>query len=92
MSNLGVSPSEQARTRLRATLAQLPRAVSAVAPAEPGGARPSDGLHASLADLVSQLDLGPEPELRECPHCQHRVMKAATLCSTCWAHLTPPAA
>jgi hypothetical protein len=47
-------------------------------------------LLASFADLVEQLALGPEPEVRECPVCKHLGMRAATLCGYCWTKLTPP--
>lgn len=33
------------------------------------GRNPPNGLLASFRALVSQLDLGPEPQLRECPVC-----------------------
>jgi hypothetical protein len=41
---------------------------------------------------VGQLALGPEPEYRQCPACQHTVMRVATICGHCWTKLTPPAA
>lgn len=34
--------------------------------------------------LVSHLALGPEPEVRVCPHCSHEIMRAATMCGYCW--------
>ena len=49
-----------------------------------------DALLASFDDLVSQLALGPEPELRECPKCGGVGMRRATVCSGCWTKLTPP--
>lgn len=55
------------------------------------GKRPQEALFASFADLVKQLALGPEPEVRECPHCKGIGMLAATRCGTCWAKLSPPA-
>jgi hypothetical protein len=50
-----------------------------------------NGLLASWNDLVEQLALGPEPEVRECPVCRHIGMRAATRCGYCWTKLTPPA-
>jgi hypothetical protein len=47
-------------------LARLPRPVAGDA----SGTSPT-GLLASFADLVEQLALGPEPEVRECPVCKH---------------------
>jgi len=49
----------------------------------------SNTLASSWADLVEQLALGPEPELRECPNCKKFGMRAASLCSHCWTKLTP---
>jgi hypothetical protein len=46
-------------------------------------------LMASWGELVELLALGPPPEIRECPACQHVCMRAATLCGHCWARLTP---
>jgi hypothetical protein len=45
---------------------------------------------AAVTDLVDQLALGSEPEVRECPVCKHIGMRAATLCGYCWTKLTPP--
>jgi len=45
----------------------------------------------SWAVLVDLLELGPAPELRECPECGRTGMRAATRCGFCWAKLTPPA-
>lgn len=45
---------------------------------------------AAWAELVAQLALGPEPEVRECPVCKHVGMRAATRCGHCWTKLTPP--
>jgi hypothetical protein len=48
-------------------------------------------LRATWGKLVDALDLGPAPELRDCPHCGSSGMRAATRCGTCWAKLVPPA-
>jgi hypothetical protein len=55
------------------------------------GKSPPSGLLASFSDLVEQLALGPEPEVRRCPVCQHIGMREATVCGYCWTKLTPPA-
>jgi hypothetical protein len=39
--------------------------------------------------LVEMLDLGAEPEMRECPNCKHMGMLLATRCGHCWAVLPP---
>ena len=46
-------------------------------------------LRESWAELVGLLALGPKPELRECPVCQHWGMRAATRCGSCWTPLSP---
>jgi hypothetical protein len=40
--------------------------------------------------LIGLLDLGPPPELRECPVCGRFGMREATLCGYCWTKLVPP--
>jgi len=94
MAYPAVSSSEAARSRLRATVATLERELWSLPRRVTGddGRNPPSGLLASFRDLVAQLDLGPEPELRECPVCAHLGRRAATRCGTCWAALTPPAA
>ena len=68
---------------IRAELARRPRPTSAEGSTQ-------SPLLASFADLVEQLALGPEPEVRPCPICKTVVMRAATLCGHCWTKLTPP--
>jgi len=82
------------RSQLRATVAaieqelgRLPREVTS-----DNRATPADALRASVADLVGQLALGPEPEYRQCPLCRHVGMRVATVCGHCWTKLTPAAA
>lgn len=67
---------------IRTELARRPRPISAEGSTQ-------STLLASFADLVEQLALGPEPEVRPCPVCQGIVMRAATLCGHCWTRLTP---
>jgi hypothetical protein len=43
----------------------------------------------SWAELVDELALGPAPDVRRCPECNHLGMSAATLCGFCWTRLTP---
>jgi hypothetical protein len=65
-------------------------ALKTAAKADPDGKGPHDALLASFDDLVDQLALGPEPEVRECPKCRGIGMRIATVCGTCWTKLTPP--
>ena len=85
-------PDEE-RSRLRATvvaieaeLSRLPRQFTTG-----NGERPTKRLAESWADLVEQLALGPEPDLRQCPVCKNLGMRSATLCGYCWTELTPSA-
>lgn len=94
MNDPQVSVADAARTRLRATVATIEHEISRLprqAAGEDGKSSPS-GLVASFTDLVEQLALGPEPEVRSCPVCQHIGMRMATLCGYCWTKLTPPSA
>ena len=82
------------RSRLRATIAAIERDLARF-PAEvtnDNRATPADSLRASVADLVAQLALGPEPEYRQCPVCRHVGMRVATVCGHCWTKLMPLAA
>ncbi len=81
------------RSRLRATVAKMEREMAPLKAADAtGGKRPYDDLIASFDDLVQQLALGPEPEVRECPSCGAIGMRVATVCGACWTKLTPPSA
>ena len=75
------------RSQLRAIVAKLDKEISLLAPAGVCSASATD-LRASWADLVELLALGPEPELRECPVCQHIGIRAATRCGYCWTSLS----
>jgi len=91
--NTNAKGLDPARSRLRATVATIGRELASLeAPgaAVVDGKASHDALRASFADLVDQLALGPEPEVRECPNCGGIGMRAATTCGTCWAKLTPP--
>jgi hypothetical protein len=87
------SVPDAARSRLRATVAMIEREISRLPRrvTDDEIRSPANGLLASFTDLVEQLALGPEPEVRECPVCKHIGMRAATLCGYCWTKLTPPA-
>ena len=82
-----------AGSRLRTTLATIEREISLLHLARPAtdddSRAPPNGLSAAFSDLVQQLGLGPEPEVRECPVCKHIGMRAATVCGYCWTKLTP---
>ena len=76
------------RSRLRATVESIEAAISLL-PVEAGpNPRPS-ALVAAWRDLVDQLALGPEPEVRACPACHHICMRDATACGHCFRPLPP---
>jgi hypothetical protein len=86
------SVPDSKRSRLRATVAAIERDLAQLPPeiASDNRATAADGLRASVADLIQQLALGPEPEYRQCPVCKHFVMRVASVCGHCWTKLTPP--
>ena len=91
MNSQRFSVPDAARSKLRATVATIEREISRLPRQIADDLRsPPSGLRASFADLVEQLALGPEPEMRQCPDCKHVCMRAATLCAHCWTKLTPP--
>ena len=71
------------RSRLRETVATIGVLISRL----PIEDRPR--LVAAWADLVEQLALGPEPEVRECPACHRICMRNATACGHCFRPLPP---
>jgi len=91
MNDSGDLVPDSKRSRLRTTIAAIERELARF-PAEvtnENRATPSDALRASVADLVEQLALGPEPAYRQCPACKELGMRAATVCGHCWTQLAP---
>ena len=88
MNDSSDSVPDSKRSRLRGTIAAIEREVARLPP-EVTSATAADGLRASVADLVGQLALGPEPAYRQCPVCKQVGMRAATVCGHCWTSLTP---
>jgi hypothetical protein len=75
---------------LRPLVAAIDAEMSRLARGTPIEARAGvGGLLESWAVLVDLLALGPAPEMRECPVCRHRGLRAATRCGFCWTALTP---
>ena len=92
MASQGFSPPDAARSRLRAIVATVDGEISRLTlpvTTEDSKSQPN-GLRVSWDQLVEQLALGPEPEVRECPVCHRIGMRAATICGYCWTRLTPP--
>ncbi len=90
MNSQRLSGPDSARSRLRATVATIEREISRLPRqvTDTDSTSPMNGLLASFADLVEQLELGPEPEVRQCPVCNQVVMLAATRCGYCWTKMT----
>jgi hypothetical protein len=75
---------------LRPVVAAIDAQMSRLAHGTPIEARMGIGdLLESWAVLVERLALGPAPEMRECPVCKHRGLRAATRCGFCWTALAP---
>ena len=73
---------------LRPVVAAIDAQMSRLAQGTPIEARTGIGeLLESWAVLVEILALGPAPEMRECPVCRHRGLRAATRCGFCWTAL-----
>ena len=75
---------------LRPIVAAIDREMSRIADGTLLETRTGIGqLLGSWAELVELLALGRAPEMRECPVCHHRGLRAATLCGFCWTKLSP---
>ena len=82
------------RTRLRAVVATIDQEVlnlSRQAMGDDQSAKERGRLSSSWAELVKLLELGPAPQVRECPVCKRTGMREATRCGYCWAKLSAPA-
>jgi hypothetical protein len=75
---------DPARTRLRETVADIEKQLRSLGDKDVALTKAWD-------DLVGQLALGPEPEVRACPKCKSLGFRKATVCGSCWTKLTPPA-
>ena len=82
MSQLSIA--DAGRSRLRTILASIKQELSQLPTTTP-----PNPLQSSFAELVAQLDLGAEPEVRACPTCGRLGLREATRCGNCWAQLTP---
>ncbi|MBI5547454.1 MAG: hypothetical protein HY901_26530 [Deltaproteobacteria bacterium] len=81
------------RSRRRATVASAERELSLLPRQEAtdDGKGTTSAHAASWADLVGQLALSPDLEVRECPICSHIGLRAVTICAYCCKKLTAPA-
>lgn len=67
--------SEDKKTQLRTMVADVELAMVDVS---------SEPVRDAWRRLVAGLELGPEPEVRACPHCGRIGMAKATRCGFCW--------
>ncbi|HKY34477.1 MAG TPA: hypothetical protein VJN18_00945 [Polyangiaceae bacterium] len=72
------------RSKLRTLAASVERHVSELNAGD--GSVGAKGLDIAWRALSNALALGPEPELRSCPHCSRRIPCEATRCRYCMAH------
>lgn len=85
---------EPARSRMRVLVARVDAELGSLQASHRDSARSSetDALAQTWRELVAELALGPEPELRSCPHCQRRVLRQATRCRYCMRQSAPAGA
>ena len=89
MNNLMLTFSGVELSRLRTLVAAVGKEIALVlgAPTPAASQTPGTGLDMTWSRLVDMLDLGTEPEMRECPACKHLCMLGATRCGRCWTSL-----
>lgn len=86
MNNLMLTFNAADVSRLRTLVAAAEKEMALVLNTPDEQAR-KKALEMAWSRVVGMLDLGPEPEMRECPECKHPCMARATLCANCWTHL-----
>jgi hypothetical protein len=86
MNNLMLTLNAADVSRLRTIVAAVDKEMALVL-STPEEQPRKQALEMTWSRLVAMLDLGPEPEMRVCPECNHLCMAGATLCVNCWKHL-----
>jgi hypothetical protein len=89
MNNLMLKFADAELSRLRTLVAEVEKEVAAASSstAPAGGQIQKTALDTTWSRLVLMLDLGSEPEMRECPACKGICMLGATRCIHCWSSL-----
>jgi hypothetical protein len=89
MNNLTLAFSGVDLSRLRTLVAAVDKEVALVMGAATAAESqtPRSALDMTWSRLVAMLDLGAEPEMRECPSCKSLCMLGATRCGHCWTTL-----
>jgi hypothetical protein len=92
MNNLMLHFSGVELSRLRTLVADVEKEVARgrSTDATAGTQTPRTALDMTWSRLVALLDLGAEPEMRECPKCKQLCMLGATRCNRCWTSLPAP--
>lgn len=82
--NTNADPAEAARSRCRTLIARIDSELAELrARNTNAGTHDLATLIGAWTDLVGELDLGAEPLLRRCPHCQSSILAVATRCRYC---------
>jgi hypothetical protein len=88
MNNLMLSFAGADLSRLRTLVSDVEKEIALVPGATTAtGQTPKSALDVSWSRLVEMLDLGTEPERRECPNCKHLCTLGASRCGRCWGSL-----
>jgi hypothetical protein len=89
MNNQMLTFSGADLSKLRTLVTAVEKEIALVpgAAATAGSQPPKLALNTTWSSLVEMLDLGTEPEMRECPQCKHACTLGATRCGHCWTSL-----
>lgn len=90
MNNLILSFVGTDLSRLRTLVAAVGKQISLAPGATVAESlSPRTELDKTWTRLVEMLDLGTEPEMRNCPVCKYQYRLGATRCGHCWNTLAP---
>jgi hypothetical protein len=88
MNNLMLSFSGADLSRLRTLVTAVGNEVALAPGATKAESQsPRTALDMTWSRLVEMLDLGTEPETRECPTCKRQCALGASRCGFCWTSL-----
>ena len=88
MNNMMLSFAGAELSRLRTLVTAVEKEIGLVPGATTADSKtPRNALDTSWSHLVEMLDLGSEPQMRECPACRHQCTLGASRCGRCWASL-----
>ncbi|HVY28242.1 MAG TPA: hypothetical protein VHB79_16915 [Polyangiaceae bacterium] len=88
MDNQDWDALDPARSKLRALSQRVDRGLVELGLDTQAGALATEKVAVLDAwrELLAALSLGEEPALRQCPHCQRRILEQATRCRYCMRH------